>query len=177
MEQLTHVINYDLPNAPEAYVHRIGRVGRAGREGVAITLVEPREHHLLRNIERIVKQKIEVAKVPTVADLRNRRLVLTQAALREAILAEDKEHFRVVGLSRSRSTWWRSPQREALSPGERGRGRTRAGVPEAGRARETQARRTRRGARRHGLLEAATAKLYVSAGQRAGRPRDSARSP
>ena len=96
IEHLTHVINYDLPNAPEAYVHRIGRVGRAGREGVAITLVEPREHHLLRNIERITKQKIEVAKVPTVADLRTRRLELTSAALRESILSEDKEHFRVV---------------------------------------------------------------------------------
>ncbi len=96
IEHLTHVINYDLPNAPEAYVHRIGRVGRAGREGVAITLVEPREHHQLRNIERITKQKIEVAKVPTVADLRTRRLELTSAALREAILADDKEHFRVV---------------------------------------------------------------------------------
>jgi ATP-dependent RNA helicase DeaD len=96
IEHLSHVINYDLPNAPEAYVHRIGRVGRAGREGVAITLVEPREHHQLRNIERITRQKIEVAKVPTVADLRTRRLELTQAALREAILAEDKEHFRVV---------------------------------------------------------------------------------
>ena len=78
IEHLTHVINYDLPNAPEAYVHRIGRVGRAGREGVAITLVEPREHHQLRNIERITKQKIEVAKVPTVADLRTRRLELTE---------------------------------------------------------------------------------------------------
>ncbi|HEY4997852.1 MAG TPA: helicase-related protein, partial [Usitatibacter sp.] len=97
VEHLTHVINYDLPNAPEAYVHRIGRVGRAGREGVAITLVEPREHHLLRNIERITKQKIEVAQVPTIADLRNRRLELTRAALREAILAEEtSEHFRVV---------------------------------------------------------------------------------
>ncbi len=97
IEHLTHVINYDLPNAPEAYVHRIGRVGRAGREGVAITLVEPREHHQLRNIERITKQKIEVAKVPTVADLKNRRLELTRAALREAIIAEDdSEHFRVV---------------------------------------------------------------------------------
>ena len=96
VEHLTHVINYDLPNAPEAYVHRIGRVGRAGRDGVAITLVETREHHQLRNIERITKQKIDVAKVPTVADLRTRRLELTQAALREAILAEDKEHFRVV---------------------------------------------------------------------------------
>src|SRR5258707_15184 len=96
IDRLTHVINYDLPNAPEAYVHRIGRVGRAGREGVAITLVEPREHHLLRNIERITKQKIEVAKVPTVADLRTRRLELTGAAMREAILGEEKEHFRVV---------------------------------------------------------------------------------
>ena len=93
---LTHVINYDLPNAPESYVHRIGRVGRAGRDGVAITLVEPREHHLLRNIERITRQKIDVVKVPTVADLRVRRLELTRAALREAIVAETSEHYRVV---------------------------------------------------------------------------------
>ena len=96
IDRLTHVINYDLPNAPEAYVHRIGRVGRAGREGVAITLVEPREHHQLRNIERITKQKIDIAKVPTVADLRSRRLELTRASLREALLADDSEHFRVV---------------------------------------------------------------------------------
>jgi ATP-dependent RNA helicase DeaD len=96
IDRLTHVINYDLPNAPEAYVHRIGRVGRAGREGVAITLVEPREHHLLRNIERITKQKIDIAKVPTVADLRTRRLELTRASLREALISDDHEHFRVV---------------------------------------------------------------------------------
>ena len=44
IDTLTHVVNYDVPSAPEAYVHRIGRVGRAGREGVAITLAEPREH-------------------------------------------------------------------------------------------------------------------------------------
>ena len=96
IERLTHVINYDLPNAPEAYVHRIGRVGRMGREGVAITLVEPREHHQLRNIERITRQAIEIVKVPTVADLRSRRLELTRATLREALLADDSEHFRVV---------------------------------------------------------------------------------
>ncbi|MEO5693067.1 MAG: DEAD/DEAH box helicase [Usitatibacter sp.] len=97
IDRLTHVINYDLPNAPEAYVHRIGRVGRAGREGVAITLVEPREHYQLRNIERITRQKIEIAKVPTVADMRARRLELTRASLREALMAEDNnEHFRVV---------------------------------------------------------------------------------
>ena len=96
IDRLTHVINYDLPNAPEAYVHRIGRVGRAGREGVAITLVEPREHFQLRNIERITKHKIEIAQVPTVADLRARRLEVTQAALREALASEENEHYRVV---------------------------------------------------------------------------------
>jgi len=95
IDKLTHVVNYDLPAAPEAYVHRIGRVGRAGREGVAITLVEPREQFQLRNIERLTKQTIEIAKVPTVADLKSRRLELTQAALREALLG-DVEHFRVV---------------------------------------------------------------------------------
>ncbi len=96
IERLTHVINYDLPNAPEAYVHRIGRVGRAGREGVAITLVEPREHYQLRNIERLTRAKVEIAKVPTVADLRARRLELTRAALHAALVADENEHFRVV---------------------------------------------------------------------------------
>jgi ATP-dependent RNA helicase DeaD len=96
VDRLTHVVNYDLPAAPEAYVHRIGRVGRAGREGVAITLVEPREHHALRNIERLTKHKIEVAKVPTVADLRAKRMDNTIAALREVLAADDSEHFRVV---------------------------------------------------------------------------------
>ncbi|MDZ7632840.1 MAG: C-terminal helicase domain-containing protein [Gemmatimonadaceae bacterium] len=47
IEHVSHVVNYDVPTAPEAYVHRIGRTGRAGREGVAITLAEPREHRLL----------------------------------------------------------------------------------------------------------------------------------
>jgi ATP-dependent RNA helicase DeaD len=77
-------------------VHRIGRTGRAGREGVAITLAEPREHRLLRNIEQQTKQKIEIAAVPTVADLRARRLELTRASIRETILAGDLDHFRVV---------------------------------------------------------------------------------
>jgi ATP-dependent RNA helicase DeaD len=96
IEQLSHVVNFDVPCEPESYVHRIGRVGRAGREGVAITLADPREHRQLRDIERATKQKIEVARVPTVADLRARRLELTRAALREAILGADLDHYRVV---------------------------------------------------------------------------------
>ncbi len=97
IEQLTHVVNYDVPSAPESYVHRIGRVGRAGREGVAITLAEPREHRMLKTIERVTKQRIAMEKVPSVADLRARRLELTRAALHESLLCEDDlERFRVV---------------------------------------------------------------------------------
>jgi ATP-dependent RNA helicase DeaD len=96
VDLLTHVVNYDVPSAPESYVHRIGRVGRAGREGVAITLAEPREHRLLKNIERVTKQRIEIAKVPTIADLRNRRMEGTLASVREALQSDDLDHFRVV---------------------------------------------------------------------------------
>jgi ATP-dependent RNA helicase DeaD len=96
IEQLTHVVNYDVPSSVESYVHRMGRVGRAGREGVAITLAEPREHRMLKTIERATKQKVTVEKIPTVADLRERRLDLTRAALRESLLDDDLDGFRVV---------------------------------------------------------------------------------
>jgi ATP-dependent RNA helicase DeaD len=96
IDQLTHVVNYEVPSAPDSYVHRIGRVGRAGREGVAITLVEPREHRMLKTIERVTKQRITVEKVPTVADLRSRRLELTRAAIEEAIIEDDFDGYRVV---------------------------------------------------------------------------------
>ena len=65
-------------------------------EGTAITLVEPREHRLLRSMEAVAKQKIEVATVPTVADLRARRLELTRAALREQVVAGGFDQVRVV---------------------------------------------------------------------------------
>jgi ATP-dependent RNA helicase DeaD len=93
---LSHVVNYDVPSSADDYIHRIGRTGRAGREGVAITLAEPREHWQLKNIERATKQKIEIASVPTVADLRAKRLELTRASLRESLLAGGLDAYRVV---------------------------------------------------------------------------------
>jgi ATP-dependent RNA helicase DeaD len=96
VEQLTHVVNYDVPSAPELYVHRIGRVGRAGREGTAITLVEPREHKMLKTIERATGRPILIETLPTVSDLRNRRLELTRATLRESLLKDDLDTFRAV---------------------------------------------------------------------------------
>src|SRR5918993_1940010 len=96
IERLSHVINYDVPASADAYIHRIGRTGRAGRGGTAITLAEPREHRLLRAVASAAKQSIEVAPVPTVADLRARRLEITRAALRERLIAGNLDHTRVV---------------------------------------------------------------------------------
>jgi ATP-dependent RNA helicase DeaD len=96
VEQLTHVVNYHLPSSPEMYVHRIGRVGRAGREGAAITLAEPREHRMLKTIEKLTGQRVAVEKLPTVADLRARRLELTRGALAESLLGNHLERYRVV---------------------------------------------------------------------------------
>jgi ATP-dependent RNA helicase DeaD len=96
VDQLTHVVNYDVPSAPESYVHRIGRVGRAGREGTAITLAEPREQKMLKAIERATGRPIAIEKLPTVADLRAKRLELMRDTLRQIVLADDLDDFRSV---------------------------------------------------------------------------------
>ena len=59
--EISHVINFDLPNIPESYVHRIGRTARAGREGIAISFCDDEEREYLRDIERLIKQRIPVA--------------------------------------------------------------------------------------------------------------------
>ena len=90
------MVNYDVPWTAEAYVHRVGRTGRAGREGVAITILEPREQRLLRNIEQQAKRKIAIEAVPTVVDVRARRMELTGAAVREVLEAGDYENYCVL---------------------------------------------------------------------------------
>ncbi len=96
VEHLTHVVNFLLPIGTEAYVHRIGRVGRAGREGMAITVVEPREQSSLRGIERVTGQRFEMARVPTAADLRACRLERTKVAIRTAIADGGLDEFRAI---------------------------------------------------------------------------------
>ncbi|HUS20402.1 MAG TPA: DEAD/DEAH box helicase [Aeromicrobium sp.] len=96
IEHVSHVVNYDVPSNPDAYVHRTGRTGRAGREGVAITLVEPRESRLLKNIERTINTRLELAQVPSTADLRERRLELLRANLRETLVEDGIDRYRVV---------------------------------------------------------------------------------
>ncbi|HLW40636.1 MAG TPA: DEAD/DEAH box helicase [Brumimicrobium sp.] len=62
IDKLQYVINFDIPNEPETYVHRIGRCGRAGEEGIAISFCEPEENAYIRDIEKLIKQKLEVVK-------------------------------------------------------------------------------------------------------------------
>jgi ATP-dependent RNA helicase RhlE len=64
IEELPHVVNYDLPNVPEDYVHRIGRTGRAGASGEAISLVCVDEHAFLRDIEKLIKREIPKSVIP-----------------------------------------------------------------------------------------------------------------
>jgi ATP-dependent RNA helicase DeaD len=85
IDHVSHVINFDLPTAPEVYVHRIGRTGRIGREGMAITLANPREHRFLKYVEALTKQKIEILNLPSEADLKKRRLEATKETLREQL--------------------------------------------------------------------------------------------
>jgi ATP-dependent RNA helicase DeaD len=87
IDHVSHVINYDIPTSPEVYVHRIGRTGRIGREGVAMTLVDPREQRLLRQIEALTRQPIEIVPLPTEAALQARRLGALRAAIEERIAA------------------------------------------------------------------------------------------
>jgi ATP-dependent RNA helicase DeaD len=88
VDDLTHVINYDLPDAIESYVHRIGRTGRAGKAGVAISIVTPLEKYKLRQIERHTKQQLTFTKIPTRAEIAARNLERLRSQLVEAITSE-----------------------------------------------------------------------------------------
>jgi len=94
--RVSHVINYDIPNDTEAYVHRIGRTGRAGREGTAILFVAPRERRLLAAIERATRQKMTAMELPSKAAVSRRRDELFKAKLTEALASGQLRPFEVL---------------------------------------------------------------------------------
>lgn len=73
IDDISHVFNYDLPDDPELYVHRVGRTARAGKTGIAITLVARFEKRMLFNIESFTRQKLTRATIPTEEDIRRQR--------------------------------------------------------------------------------------------------------
>ena len=104
VDRISHVINYDIPQDPESYVHRIGRTGRAGRDGKAILFVAPRERRMLKTIERITRQPIEPMLLPSAKIINEQRVInfkqrITDtldnqelAIFEELILDYQKEH-------------------------------------------------------------------------------------
>lgn len=90
--RITHVFNVDMPYDPESYVHRIGRTGRAGREGKALLFATPRERRMLQVIERVTKQEVTEAQLPSTTDIlaaRIKRLTKSLAPL----VDNTKEHY------------------------------------------------------------------------------------
>jgi len=73
IENVSHVINYDIPQDPESYVHRIGRTGRAGKSGAAITLVTPWEFKQMKLIEKVIKKKVRQKEIPTMAEVEEKQ--------------------------------------------------------------------------------------------------------
>ncbi|MCP3904319.1 MAG: DEAD/DEAH box helicase [Planctomycetes bacterium] len=93
VSRISHVVNYDIPNDTEAYVHRIGRTARAGREGEALLLVEPREKRMLRAIERATGQPITPMSLPSTAAVTDRRVARFKQAINDTIESQDLNFF------------------------------------------------------------------------------------
>ncbi|CVK17577.1 DEAD/DEAH box helicase [Sporomusa sphaeroides] len=85
IDHISHVINYDIPQDPESYVHRIGRTGRAGKKGVAITFIQPREYRQLKIIEKEVKTRILRRQLPSPADILERQTEVIKNQLTQTI--------------------------------------------------------------------------------------------
>jgi ATP-dependent RNA helicase DeaD len=93
VEQIEHVINYDVPYDVEAYVHRIGRTGRAGRSGVATMFITPRERRMMREIERYTGTAIKPMKMPSRADVAAKRISVFKDTLRKTIQEGELEMY------------------------------------------------------------------------------------
>src|SRR3954465_1428107 len=93
VELITHVVNYDIPNDVEAYVHRIGRTGRAGRSGVATLFITPRERRMMREIEHFTGTQIKPMKMPSRADVAARRISVFKETLRKELQNGDLDLY------------------------------------------------------------------------------------
>ncbi|PFG28953.1 DEAD/DEAH box helicase [Corynebacterium renale] len=96
VERISHVLNYDIPNDTEAYVHRIGRTGRAGRSGEAILFVTPRERRMLRSIERATNATLTEMDLPTVDEVNESRKARFADSITESLEDSQVEIFRTL---------------------------------------------------------------------------------
>jgi len=93
---VTHVYNYDIPQDPESYVHRIGRTGRAGRTGMAMTFVTPREMNYLRVVEQTTKKKMTQLRPPSSSEALEGMQRAAVDSLKESIEKNNLEEYKVL---------------------------------------------------------------------------------
>ena len=93
VEHLSHVVNFDLPDNSETYIHRIGRTGRAGKNGTAISLIQPMDRRMLRQIERRIRQRLEISRIPNRTQVEARRLERLQSEIKVALTGERMASF------------------------------------------------------------------------------------
>lgn len=96
IDDITHVINYDIPQDHESYVHRIGRTGRAGRSGIAITFIEPREYRQLRLIEKLIKHRMIRGQLPTSADVLELQKNSIKSKLEKVLQANNYSDYHMI---------------------------------------------------------------------------------
>lgn len=99
VSNLTHVINYSIPNEAESYVHRVGRTGRAGNKGVAITFVTPKEAYQLNRIQKATKSNIKRQKAPSIVEVINAKKEALFAFIGE--ITEEKDHHSYLDIATS----------------------------------------------------------------------------
>ncbi|HEY8491737.1 MAG TPA: DEAD/DEAH box helicase [Dehalococcoidia bacterium] len=159
---VTHVINYDIPDDPESYVHRIGRTGRMGRKGDAITLVTPREIRQLRVIERLIQKKLKPMRLPTPAEIASRRREAFLESLREILKSGVGEPYTLLVEEMAEAYDPLEIAAAALALADRTDGARPRAVPAAAAAAE------------EGVpTEAGMTRLFLDAGRRQGiRPQD-----
>jgi ATP-dependent RNA helicase DeaD len=93
IDNLTHVINLDMPDDLERYVHRIGRTGRAGKTGTAITMISARDRYKLRHLEKMIGQTLDVLPMPTISQIQARRIARFKEQIHEALSGERLASF------------------------------------------------------------------------------------
>ncbi|MCF6178175.1 MAG: DEAD/DEAH box helicase [Geopsychrobacter sp.] len=93
VKRISHVVNYDIPNDVESYIHRIGRTGRAGRAGKAILFAAPRERRMIAAIERSTRQPIRPMGLPSRKQITDRRVSLFKEQVTEAMEAQELDFF------------------------------------------------------------------------------------
>ncbi|MEO0972136.1 MAG: DEAD/DEAH box helicase [Pseudomonadota bacterium] len=96
VDRVSHVINYDIPNDPQTYIHRIGRTGRAGRRGDAILFVAPREKRLLYAIERTTRQRIERLTLPSTAAVNDQRVANFKQKITDTLTQGELDFMRSI---------------------------------------------------------------------------------